>query len=273
MSVNPDQEPNNNNYVEVLSIPVRPEEEIDLGALIGPRGVEIDFSSPFVVYFPGLTASKHYFESSLISPHLDRFIGLAIDPPGIGDSTLINPDVYSYRIEQQAVLVNELLDFFVERRLVSSFTFVAHSWGEALALEALRQNKRNLSHFVSVAGGVTGGPIENPEQFLSEEFIDAFLPSMLQQTEPLLKGQPNPKEKTLARRILRESISSFIEGRGSLAHTFQSLECAKYFICGGDDSCQGGECFDKKVSIPSAGHNVVIEENEKFNEVLAQILR
>ena len=141
-----------------------------------------------------------------------------------------------------------------------------------LALEALRQNKRTLARFVSVAGGVTGGPIENAEQFLSKDFIEAFLPSMLQQTEPLMRGEPTPKEKMLARRILRESISSFIERRGVLAKTFHNLECPKYFVCGADDSCQGGEGFSMKFSIPSAGHNVIIEESEKFNEVLAQIL-
>jgi pimeloyl-ACP methyl ester carboxylesterase len=267
----PDHDPVNN-YVDILSIPIRPEEDIDIGALVGPRGSKIDFSSPFVVYFPGLTASKHYFETTLTSPLLDRFIGLAIDPPGIGDSTLLHPDIYSYRIEQQAVLVNEALDFFVERGLVSSLTFVAHSWGEALALETLRQNKRNLSRFVSVAGGVTGGQIENSEQFLSEDLIDAFLPSMLQQTREAFTGEPSPKEKTLARRILRESISSFIEERDTLAQIFHNLECPKYFVCGIDDSCQGVEGFNKKFFIPSTGHNLVIEESEKFNKVLAQIL-
>jgi pimeloyl-ACP methyl ester carboxylesterase len=108
----PHKDDSNLGFADVLEIPVG--RDLELGALIGPRGSAVELASDFVVYFPGLGSSKEYFQPCLLSPKLQRFTGLALDSLGIGHSALPRPDDQSYRIQDQATLVNELLDLLVD---------------------------------------------------------------------------------------------------------------------------------------------------------------
>jgi pimeloyl-ACP methyl ester carboxylesterase len=261
--------PTPGNYTEVLELPVG--RELELGALIGPRGSAVELGCDFVVYFPGLGVSKEYFQGCLTSPSLERFTGLAIDPLGMGDSALPSPDQQGYGILEQAQLVNRALDLLVDRGLCKSISIVAHSWGEAVALAALQQKSRDIKRYVSVSGGVTGGLLESPERYLSEQFIEAMLPQMLSQVGPIT-GNPSPKERILGRRILRECISSFINERDSLLEVFRALPCRRYFMRGADDMCAGVDGFDAKIEIPGSGHNVILEAPESFTVELSRLL-
>ena len=255
--------------LETLELPVG--HELEIGGLVGPLTSRPLSDTDAIVYFPGLTSSKHYFEDCLKSPHLAHFLGFSIDSLGMGDSACPHPDLQSYRIEEQALLINEAINLVLERLPPRSVSFVAHSWGEALALACLRAQPRELKSFVSVAGGVTGGPIEHPELFTSDDFIEAMLPSMVSQTGSATTNA-SLSDKAKARRILRESISSFIEAHGDLQQVFANLSCSKYFIAGSNDVCGGSADFTDKVEIAHCGHNVVLEAPDAFASTLLVVL-
>jgi pimeloyl-ACP methyl ester carboxylesterase len=94
---------------------------------------------------------------------------------------------------------------------------------------------------------------------------------MLSHVGPIT-GDASPKERVLARRILRECITSFIKEREDLLGVFKSLPCPRYFIRGANDTCTGVDGFDAKIEIPDAGHNVILEAHEAFTTELSRIL-
>lgn len=202
--------------------------------------------SDLVVFVPGLAENVEYFLPLISGTIGQRYTPLIINALVTQDSRLlqaVEEGEKLHDLDNLGVFLSNAFDHLPCR----SLSIVSHSLGEAVVLSALEKKERNLKRYISLAGGITGGPLVDAERFLAADFVEAISPGLIEECGFFREEIPA---------YIEQCIGSFINYRDRYEHVFSSLRCPRIFIRGDSDSCTGISNFDEKIIIPGAGHDI-----------------
>ena len=174
-----------------------------------------DANSDLVVLIPGLAEDVEYFLPLISGTISQRYTPLIINALIAQDSrppeSVLGERVHD--LDNLGTYLSNALDLLPCR----SLSIISHSLSEAVVLSALGKKERSLNRYISLAGGITGGNLENSEHFLTAEFADIILPGLV---ECGFFQDEIPK-------YIEECIGSFIMNRDGYEKILNSLECPK----------------------------------------------
>jgi pimeloyl-ACP methyl ester carboxylesterase len=213
-------------------------------------------SDTLILCLHGLGCSKNVFKFIENSELYNEFNILIPDLVGFGNS--ISSSDFSFKMKDQAEIINELLSQFEYENLI----IIAHSMGGAIALH-LNQNVINkVKFFFNLEGNLIGDDCGMFSRTIAEYGLNKYKNEIFPLHQKELKDHHELDfSKVTAETIFFSSLDLVNESDcGNLLTKFNKLSCDKYYIWGEQNHKMKilQQLNDiKKIMIPNSGHDML----------------
>ncbi|MGN9809406.1 alpha/beta fold hydrolase [Micromonospora sp. BQ11] len=245
-------------------------------ATVGPDGarmrwVEVPGDEPVRVYLHGLGAmAAPYFVPTATHPALAGHRSLFVDLLGHGLSD--RPPDFGYTLEEHAATLATALD----SAAVRAADVVAHSMGGAVAIVLAHRRPDLVGRLVLVEANLEPSPAPKVggsgiDTYTEAEFLAGGLGETLDQVGPLWAATMRLADPV---GLHRSAVHLVAATRPTMRHMLVRLAIPRTFIQGG----QGSPVRDpdglaaagvRVVTVPAAGHDVMLDNPEEFARLTA----
>lgn len=244
-------------------------------AQIGDRLFDISYvhrqrSEELILFFHGIACTKNGFRSLYDDPLFEDYSLLFYDTVGHGDSS--KPDDFSYRLEDQALICQQLLDQFPHEKL----HLVAHSMGSAVALLLPPETLSRINSLANLEGNLIGEDCYFTRRIIENSYKDYKEIVFEKQKKKFVDNILFEYDQTTPT-ALYKTAESLVQWSDSdiLLTRFHDLSCYKAYFIGDQtpDLAVSKRLRDIPIiTIPDAGHAMMIDNPKAFNQILHQFI-
>lgn len=240
-------------------------------AQIGDHSLDISFihrqrSKDLILFLHGIACTKNGFRHLYDDPLFEEYSLLFYDMVGHGGSS--KPDDFSYTMEDQALICQQLIDQFPHQRL----HLVAHSMGSAVALLLAPETLTRISSFSNLEGNLIGEDCYFTRRIIQNSFEDYKEIVFDKQKKKFIDNILFEYDQTTPTVIYKTAESLVYWSDSDILLTrFHELRCQRAYFIGDQTpdlavSKQLGNI--PIITIPDAGHAMMIENPGEFNNIL-----
>lgn len=244
-------------------------------ARLGERFFDISYiqrqrTSDLILFFHGIACTKNAFRNLFDDPLFKDYSLLFYDMVGHGDSS--KPDDFSYAMEDQALICQQLIDRFPHDRL----HLVAHSMGSAVGLLLPSETLSRIRSFANLEGNLIGEDCYFTRRIIQHSFKDYKEVVFPKQKKKFADNVLFEYERTTPCAIYRTAASlvQWSDSDDLLTH-FHGLLCPKAYFVG--SKTENLEVLNRLagipiLTIPESGHAMMIDNPPVFNEILHRFI-
>ena len=223
-------------------------------------------SKELILFFHGIACTKNGFRHLYDDPTFNDYSLLFYDMVGHGDSS--NTDNFSYTMEDQALICQQLLDQFPHEKL----HLVAHSMGSAVALLLSPDTLSRIRTFANLEGNLIGEDCYFTRKIIQNSFKDYKEIVFEKQKKKFVDNILFEYDRTTPVAIYKTAESLVYWSESNMLLTrFNDLSCRKAYFVG--EQTPDLEVLNRLrdvpiITIPDAGHAMMIERPKEFNKIL-----
>ena len=220
----------------------------------------------WIVCLHGLQSNQKMYDDFREQSFLQAYSVLSLDFLGFGKSS--HPVDFNYTLSEQFEAVIQTLQAFnIER-----FSLIAHSVGGMVGTLLLARLREKIEVFVNMEGNLSlehcGASRLITEQYTYDQFVDFGFDEFLS-TVPTSRRQW--LQETSASAFYRTAKSIVDVATKDLMLIWTQSKTSKIYMCGADNSHKF-KSIDH-VTIPHAGHFVLMDNPQACYEVIEKILK
>jgi len=244
-------------------------------ARINDRSYDISYihkqrSEELILFFHGIACTKNTFRYLYDDPLFKDYSLLFYDMVGHGDSS--KPDDFSYTMEDQALICQQLIDQFPHQRL----HLVAHSMGSAVALLLHQETLGQISSLANLEGNLIGEDCYFTRRIIQNSFEDYKEVVFDKQKKKFVNNILFEYNRTTPVAIYKTAESLvYWSDTNELLNRFYDLQCPRAYFIGeqNNDLVVLTRLKDIPVQrIPDSGHAMMIEKPKEFNQILYRFI-
>lgn len=233
-------------------------------------------SDHLILFLHGIACAKESFDAAFDTPDLNQYSICTLDFLGFGSSG--KPKDFSYKLEDQAVVVKKVVDQLAPKTI----SIVAHSVGGATGLLLARQ-LTNLAHFINVEGNLVAEDCGLITRGTSEQSLDEYEKRGFQNFLHILTSSERQDfhewanwYKQASPSAIHATARSVVEwsDSGKLLEIFNSLE-NKTYIYGDEEPKDYLLPRFENVNVrylPGLKHFMMVENPRVFFTALSEVL-
>lgn len=228
-------------------------------------------SGELIFFIHGLACSKESFRNLFDKDYFPGKSLLVPDLLGFGRST--KPVKFSYRMEEQARLIEELLLLLPECK----YHIVAHSMGAAVALLFNDDFYSRVLSFANIEGNLISEDCGLLSRSIAAVSIEDYKNKLYGKHSRLFKGHSQLRFEESNPEIIYKSAKSLVEwsDSGILLDKFKNLNCKKSYFYGEENNNMPvlkELNFISKYVISKSGHGMMTENPNEFYTKLADFI-
>jgi pimeloyl-ACP methyl ester carboxylesterase len=228
-------------------------------------------SHEVILFLYGLGCSLDSFRSTWEHDYFPGKSILILDLPGFGRSS--KPEDFSYRMEDQAKVIEELLSQFPFWKI----HIAAHSMGGAVGLLFSPEFFSRVLSFANIEGSLISEDCGLLSRSIAKVSFEEYRDNLYKEQVIKFRGHPHLRFEETTLVALYKSAASLVEwsDSGELLNKFRDLTCRKCYFYGEEN--KGMPVLEKlnfvtKVMIHNSGHSMMTENPTEFYIKLAEFI-
>lgn len=228
-------------------------------------------SQELIVFFHGLACTKDSFKNVFDYPDFLQHSLLLIDLIGFGGSS--KTDNFSYSMEEQAALCEELINHFPGFNL----HLAAHSMGGAICLLFSKQLFKRVISFANLEGNLISEDCGLFSRAIAGVSFDEYKSSLFEKHKIEYADFDMLKFDKTTPTAMYRSAQSLVKhsDSGKLLEKYKKLTCKKaYFFGAKNIDMKVLDILDceNKIMISKSGHGMMLDNAEEFYSKLYKFL-
>ncbi len=228
-------------------------------------------ANELIIFIHGLACSNDSFRDVFTTDYFPGKSVLAVDLIGFGSSD--KPEDFSYTMEAQAKIIEELIEALPRKKL----HIVAHSMGGAVALLLKPELLSSLASFANIEGNLVAEDCGIMSRGIIDVSFERYRNSMYLKHIYTFRGHHQLRFEESTPTAIYESAKSLVEwsDSGKLLEIFKALTCKKCYFFGEEN--KGMPVLEKldfvpKYMISKSGHGMMTENPEEFYKKLDEFI-
>ncbi len=228
-------------------------------------------SDEVILFIHGLACSLDSFRNIFDNDYFPDKSLLMPDLVGFGKSS--KPKNFSYKMELQAALIEELLSILPIRKI----HIVAHSMGGAIALLFSADIFSRIESFTNIEGNLVGEDCGILSRGIISVPYDEYRDSLFNKHLAEFQDHPQLHFNETTPFAVYYSAASLVEWSddGKLIDKFKNLDCKKCYFYGEENKNMPvleRLDFVKKYLVHNSGHGMTTENPKEFYASLAEFI-
>ncbi len=228
-------------------------------------------SGEVILFLHGLACSSDSFNHVFDTDYFPGKSLILIDLPGFGKSS--KPETFSYRMEDQASIIEQLLSVLPFNKI----HIAAHSMGGAVALLFSPGFYSRVMTFANIEGNLVGEDCGFLSRGVIKDSLDGYKKHLYEKQLLEFKDHPQLHFDLSSPLAVYKSAQSLVKwsDSGELLRKFKNLVCKKSYFYGEvnkDLHVIHKLDFAGKYMISNSGHGMTTENPEEFFTKLADFI-
>lgn len=229
-------------------------------------------ATELILFVHGLACSGDSYKNLFDTNYFPNASRLVPDLVGFGKSS--KSDEFSYKMEDQAILLEKLLNVFSFKKL----HIVAHSMGNAAALLLSPQVMSKVESFANLEGNLISDDCGLLSRGIIEVSFQEYKNRNFRSHLYQFARHPQLKFNQTTANAVYKSAESLVEwsDTGELLSQYKNLACQKCYFWGEENmdmpvlkELQGM----KTVMIPNSGHGMMTDNPKAFYTALTEFIK
>ena len=241
-------------------------------------------NKPSVLFIHGFGSSKNAFDDAFDRTEFKSSTLLSADLVGFGDSD--KPADFSYRLEDQAIVLRKLLD----QLGIDTFHLVAHSMGGIVGIELAEIIPQRICSFINVEGNITkedctmsGSVADMSQEQFEQEGFERLKKGLAEESEKTesssLADYLRDFAKATPKSLYRTALATLkTSTSGNLVARFSSFPFYKCYVYGekNKDIFPTEKILRERGTplfyVSNSGHSVMTENPREFYDLIVEII-